>query len=194
MSGPDKPDQHVLHAQIARAQSGDPRAFERILQHHQSGLLRFCTSMLVSFGDAEDVLQEVYLTAWRQLPTLQAPEALGTWLYRIARHRCIDHLRKRQPQPHDLQTEESFGAEYSTPDVRSTEIPEKNAETNAAIAELRRFVHELPENQRECWVLKEIHDLSYASISEIVSEPIATVRGRIARARTTLAERMQPWK
>lgn len=194
MSGPEKPDQQQLGNLVARAQSGDPRAFEKILTYHQRGLLRFCTSMLVVPGDAEDVLQEVYLTAWRQLSTLHAPEALGTWLYRIARHRCIDHLRKRTPQPRNLQGPESLAGEIAASDDRSGENPESNAETNAAMTDLRRFVHELPANQRECWVLKEIHDLSYADISVIVSEPIATVRGRISRARTTLAERMRPWK
>ena len=82
MSGPDDRDQHVLHAQIARAQSGDPRAFERILQHHQSGLLRFCTSMLVSFGDAEDVFRGVsdrlaaaaYLASTRGTGNLAVPD------------------------------------------------------------------------------------------------------------------------
>lgn len=194
MSDPEKPDQHQLVTLVARAQSGDPRAFEKILTHYQRGLLRFCTSMLVVPGDAEDVLQEVYLTAWRQLPTLHSPEALGTWLYRIARHRCIDHARKRTPQPRDPQLPESPGTEQAASDARGGENPESNAETRAAMTELRRFVHELPANQRECWVLKEIHDLSYADIAVIVSEPIATVRGRISRARTTLAERMQPWK
>ena len=194
MSGPEKPDQHELRVLVARAQSGDSRAFEKILVLHQRGLLRFCKSMMVSSGEAEDVLQEVFLSAWRQLSTLQSPEALSVWLYRIARHRCIDHLRKRIPLPQDLQDENDNTGFRPVLEAQKTENPETTAETSAAMLDLKRFVNELPQNQRECWILKEIHELSYASISEIVSEPVPTVRGRIARARTALAERMQPWK
>lgn len=68
MPGPDKPGPQELHTLVARAQSGDLRAFEKILLIHQHGLLRFCKSMLASSDEAEDVLQEVYLAAWRQLP------------------------------------------------------------------------------------------------------------------------------
>lgn len=76
MSGPEKPDQHELRTLVARAQSGDARAFEKILMLHQHGLLRFCRSMINSSGEAEDVLQEVYLSAWRQLATLQSPRSV----------------------------------------------------------------------------------------------------------------------
>lgn len=194
MPGSEKPDEQQIRSLVARAQSGDARAFEKLLKLHQHGLLRFCRSMLGSSSEAEDVLQDVYLGAWRQLSTLKSSEALSVWLYRIARHRCIDHLRKRTPVPHDLHTEENSTGSVPLLEQRSTEIPEAYAENQAAMLDLRRYVGELPENQRESWVLKEIHHLSYASISEIVGEPVATVRGRIARARTTLAERMQPWR
>lgn len=194
MSGPEKPDQHELRTLVARAQSGDPRAFENILVLYQHGLLRFCRSMINSSGEAEDVLQEVYLSAWRQLSTLQSPEALSVWLYRIARHRCIDHLRKRTPLPQDFHDEEGNPGPRQVLEPRANASLESSAETRAAIVDLRRFVNELPTTQRECWVLKEVHDLSYSDIAKIVSAPLPTVRGRIARARATLAERMQPWK
>ncbi|MGP5731978.1 RNA polymerase sigma factor [Arthrobacter rhombi] len=178
---------------IVRAQSGDLAAFEEIVRRYQRPLLRFCRGMLGRGPDAEDAVQDVMVTAWRRLPTLRSAEAASTWLYRIARHSCIDLLRKRQPDGGDP-------AEYEdrqTPSESSRRPlagPAEDAETQLALAELWRFVATMPWAQREAWMLREIHGLSYQEIAAITGEKLATVRGRISRARITLAERMDPWK
>jgi RNA polymerase sigma-70 factor (ECF subfamily) len=180
-------------ALVARAQSGDLDAFEELVRRYQRGILRFCRGMLGNGPDAEDAVQDVLLTAWRRLPTLRATEAASTWLYRIASHRCIDALRKRRPDGGDPAEREAAqtGSEASR---RLPAGPEGAAETRLALDALRGHLAALPDTQREAWTLREVQGMSYQDIARITGEPLATVRGRIARARTALAERMDSWK
>lgn len=180
-------------ALVARAQSGDLDAFEELVQRYQRGILRFCRGMLGNGPDAEDAVQDVLVTAWRRLPTLRAAEAVSTWLYRIASHRCIDIIRKRRPDggdPAEREAEQTPSESGRHP----SSGPEGAVETRFAMLDLQRHVAALPVEQREAWTLRELHGLSYQEISDICGEPLPTVRGRIARARTALAERMDSWK
>lgn len=186
-------DTHADAALVARAQSGDLEAFEVLVRRYQRGILRFCRGMLGNGPDAEDAVQDVMVTAWRRLPTLRAAEAVSTWLYRIASHRCIDTIRKRRPDGGDP-AEREAGQTASESGRRPAAGPEGDTETRLALADLRRHVAALPVVQREAWTLREIHGLGYQEIADITGEPLATVRGRIARARTALAERMDSWK
>lgn len=180
-------------ALIARAQSGDLAAFEEIVRRHQRPILRFCRGMLGHGPDAEDAVQDVMVTAWRRLPTLRSAEAASTWLYRIARHSCIDIIRKRRPDGGD--PVEAEDRQTSSESSRHLDAgPAEETETQLALVELWRFVAVMPLAQREAWMLREIQGLSYQKIADITGGTLATVRGRISRARTTLAERMDPWK
>src|SRR5689334_25190299 len=79
---------------IAMARSGNPGAFETIVDRYQARLLGFCRQMLGSTEDAEDVLQEVFVAAYNAMVADERPIAVRPWLYRIARNRCLNHLRK----------------------------------------------------------------------------------------------------
>ncbi|MCO1337823.1 hypothetical protein BJH93_02795 [Kocuria polaris] len=178
---------------VARAQSGDLDAFEELVRRYQRGILRYCRGMLGNGPDAEDAVQDVLVTAWRRLPTLRAAEAVSTWLYRIASHRCIDIIRKRRPDGGDPAEREAEQSASESGRLLDTG-PEGAVETRLALSELRHHVAALPVPQREAWTLRELHGLSYQDIADISGEPLPTVRGRIARARAALAERMDSWK
>lgn len=180
-------------ALVARAQSGDLDAFEELVRRYQRGLLRFCRGMLGNAPDAEDAVQDVMVTAWRRLPTLRATEAASTWLYRIASHRCIDTIRKRRPDGGDPAEHEELRTDSEAGRI-SQAGPAGEAETRLALDALTRHLAALPVAQREAWTLREVQGLGYQEIADITGETLATIRGRIARARTALAERMDPWK
>lgn len=173
---------------VARAQDGDLEAFESLVDTYQAPIFRLAMRLLHDRSQAEDVAQETFIAAWRKLPTLAEPGAFKGWLYQVATRRSLDVLRRRRPQ-------QVLDEEPPADPVQSTaRDPAARAVRKAEIADFRRVLAELPEELRTCWTLKELDGLSYAEIGAALTIQPSTVRGRIARARQQLAERMQPWR
>lgn len=133
------------------------------------------------------------MQAWRQLDTLRDPAAVKGWLLRITGSRSIDHLRKRRLHT-DLTTVENAVEPQagSTPRVKAD--PESAAVSGSRVEALKAALAALPEEQRRCWVLKEFNDQSYEDIARTLNISTASVRGRLARARITLAREMEEWR
>ncbi len=171
---------------VARARDGDVRAYEQLVRRHQGQMYRLALRMLGGTGDAEDVVQEVFLTAWRRLPRLQDDGAFVAWIYRSTTNRCLNVIRARKPvAPLDGDQHEA---------VRAGDRPERAAETRAQLSALVSALDTLTADQRACWLLREVHGRSYGEIAEIIGTTSTAVRGRIARARAQLAEVMSPWR
>jgi RNA polymerase sigma-70 factor (ECF subfamily) len=171
---------------VSRARDGDVRAYEQLVLRYQAPMFRLASRMLANRGDAEDVVQEVFLTAWRRLPQLIEDAAFVGWLYRTTTNRCLNVIRARRPQVDvDLEAEVSQRADAQ---------PEHAAQVSEQMAALTKALQELTPEQRACWLLREVHGRSYEEIGEIVETSGTAVRGRIARARAQLAEVMQPWR
>jgi RNA polymerase sigma-70 factor (ECF subfamily) len=171
---------------LARAHDGDMRAFEELVVRYQSAMYRLALRMVGSAAEAEDVVQEVFLTAWRRLTSLQADAAFVTWLYRITTNRCLNALRDRRPTVEF----DPDGPVSQRPDTQ----PERATEISGELAALTKALDQLPPAQRACWLLREAHGRSYDEIAQILGTSTPAVRGRIARARAQLAEAMQPWR
>lgn len=171
---------------VSRARDGDIRSFEQLVLRYQGAMFRLAAKMLADRAEAEDVVQEVFLTAWRRLGQLQDDAAFAGWLYRATTNRCLNVLRKRRPAADvDLDTTVSPNRELR---------PDHAAQVNSQLEALTAALQELTPNQRACWLLREVHGRSYEEIGEIVGVSATAVRGRIARARIELAEVMKPWR
>lgn len=171
---------------VARARDGDVRAFEVLVCRYQGPMYRLALRMLSSRGDAEDVVQEVFLTAWRRLGQLRENAAVVGWLYRTTTNRCLNIIRARRPVTDaDLDSRESVDAAGS---------PERAAQVGEQLIALAAALKRLTPEQRACWLLREVHGRSYGEIAVVMGTTQAAVRGRIARARAQLAEVMAPWK
>lgn len=205
---------------VARAQDGDPQAFEWLINAYQGGVYRLCYRMLNDRSDAEDVVQETFIAAWRSLPKLTVPQAFIPWLYRTATNKCLDDLRRRKRRPADptadlggesrgADLEDGFSASSSpmanrvsgaTSEGRDTVgaiqpmDPAQEFENQAQMRALADLLQTVPPGPRACWLLREVHEFSYLEIAAIVQLPESTVRGRIARAKRLLAEGMEPWR
>lgn len=174
---------------VARAQDGDVHAFEELARRHQDALFRVAVRVLGQRADAEDALQEALIDAWRRIGTFRGDAAFSTWMYRIVTHRCTALLRRHRrtvPLPDD----DGPGAGL----VAGGGSPERAAEMDAELRALSRAVDRLPDDQRTCWVLRELEGLGYAEISQITGASETAVRGRIHRARAGLSERMRAWR
>ena len=164
---------------IALTRRGHHGAFEALVQRYQPRLLAFCRHMLSSQEDAEDVLQEVFTAAFNAMCADERPINARPWLYRIARNRSLNHLRRPQPSGQDSMDifERDGGA--STADT-----VHKREEFRQIVAD----VHELPETQRTALLLREIDALSYDQIAEAMDTTIPSVKSLLVRARVSLAE------
>jgi RNA polymerase sigma factor (sigma-70 family) len=166
---------------VAHVRRGNQAAFEVLVSRYRARLLAFCRHMLGANAgrDAEDVLQEVFTSAYRAMLGDTRPINVRPWLYRIARNRCLNHLR-RDP----MQSVE--GMELTVVDERigTAETVHQRAEVRQLLADIQA----LPESQRTAILLREIDDLSYEQIAMAMDTTVAAVKSLLVRARVGLAE------
>lgn len=179
----------VILADIHAAQDGDADAYARIVKSWGGRLLRFCRNNLPATIDAEDVVQDVLLTAWQKLPGLDDRSRFRAWMYTIARNRCREVIRTAGRRATDPVSPEEVAVK-----IDSRQDPARAHARDAAMVALRKSVAGLPDSQRRIWVMAQIDGLGYAEIADIEELPLSTVRGRLARARATIAKEMELWR
>jgi RNA polymerase sigma factor (sigma-70 family) len=167
---------------IAMARSGNPSAFETIVDRYQGRLLGFCRQMLGSTEDAEDVLQEVFVNAYRAMLADEREINLRPWLYRIARNRCLNHLRKP--------TADAQESMDMVPAVEASSTAEK-VHNREEFRQILSDVNKLPETQRSALLLREMDALSYEEIAAAMETTVPSVKSLLVRARISLAEASQ---
>jgi RNA polymerase sigma-70 factor (ECF subfamily) len=137
--------------------------------------------------EAEDLLQETLLHAFRALPTLDQELSPKAWLLKIMKHRHIDRCRRKQSRP----MEEEFDEERQAPDAESPLNPEEILLQRLAIEEVRTAIRRLPPAWREAVELRDIEGLSYLEIAHVLDRPIGTVMSRLYRGRNLLRSYLQ---
>ncbi len=164
---------------IVLIRRGNTAAFEMLVSRYESRLLAFCRHLLGSREDAEDVLQEVLTAAFNAILADERPINVRPWLYRIARNRSLNHLRRIQ----------AIGV-----DSMDHHFSEHGASTADKVHEREEFrmlvgdIHDLPETQRTALVLREMDALSYEQIAEAMETTVPSVKSLLVRARVSLAE------
>ena len=141
--------------------------------------------LLRDTGDAEDAVQECYLRALRYFDTFRGP-AIKPWLFAILRNVCRGEFSRRSGAPleMDSETEEDEGATPLWQEAQAS--PETEVLRQRDTEAIRRLVADLPAPFREAIVLREINDLSYREIADVIGAPVGTVMSRLARARSML--------
>ncbi len=164
---------------IALIRRGNQHAFEALVARYQSRLLAFCRHMLSSREDAEDVLQEVFAAAFNAILGDEREINVRPWLYRIARNRSLNHLRKAQAIGVD-----SMDVHLAEHGLTTADKVHKREEFRQLVSD----VGDLPETQRTALLLREIDALSYEQISEAMETTVPSVKSLLVRARVSLAE------
>jgi RNA polymerase sigma factor (sigma-70 family) len=164
---------------VALTRRGNQAAYEALVARYQARLLAFCRHMLGSREDAEDVLQEVFAAAYNAMVADDRPLNVRPWLYRIARNRSLNHLRRVQ----------AIGVDSM--DVHLSENGASTADKVHRREEFRLLVQDvqgLAETQRTALLLREIDALSYDQIAEAMETTVPSVKSLLVRARVSLAE------
>jgi len=168
-----------------RAADGDTAAFAALVRRYTPMMRAYARRILPGTAEVDDVVQEAFITAWDQLPALDDLGRVKSWLMRITSRKAIDRIRATRA--HADVTELELPAPEQT-------APPRRAEARAGIAALSDALQQLPDAQRECWVLREIGDYSYEEIADELDIPVSTVRGLLARARRDIIVRMEQWR
>ncbi|MDX6667085.1 MAG: hypothetical protein QOK04_465 [Solirubrobacteraceae bacterium] len=164
---------------ISLIRRGNHGAFEALVARYQSRLLAFCRHMLGSREDAEDVLQEVFAAAFNAILADSRTLNVRPWLYRIARNRSLNHLRRTQPIGVD-----SMDVHFADGGQTTADKVHKREEFRLLLVD----VQSLPETQRTALLLREIDALSYDQIADAMETTVPSVKSLLVRARVSLAE------
>lgn len=176
----DREDRAGDVALTARAGGGDIDAFETLYRRHSPAVYGLALRMLRNQADAEDLLQEIFVQAFGKLASFEGRSAFGTWLYRLAMNRCLDHLRSRavkeQARTHPLP--EALGSFTRAPGTRTLE--------------LERAIGELPPASRAAFLLHDVEGYEHKEVGEILGVAVGTSKSLVHRARMKLRERLRP--
>ncbi len=164
---------------VVLTRRGNQAAFETLVARYQSRLLAFCRHMLNSREDAEDVLQEVFAASFNAMCADDRPINVRPWLYRIARNRSLNHLRRQTAIGVD-----SMDVHLADHGLTTADKVHKREEFRLLVGD----VQELPETQRTALLLREIDALSYEQIADVMETTVPSVKSLLVRARVGLAE------
>lgn len=178
-AGPD-----AEHHTVAAAQAGDRAALDELLRAHQSQVHAICRRITGNDADALDATQEALIAIVRGLPRFDGRSRFSTWVYRVATNACLDELRRRRRRPIvGLGDHDAAEVEPASPAPGPAELVADRLDVDAALARL-------PEEFRVAVVLRDLCQLDYAEIAEVLDIPAGTVRSRIARGRAQLADHL----
>jgi RNA polymerase sigma-70 factor, ECF subfamily len=175
-------------ALMGRFKAGDARAFESLVLRHKKGVFNFCLRMLGNQAAAEDAMQEVFLRIVRSAKDWERQAKFTTWLYTVARNHCIDALRKASYRKtasldQSLRDGEEDGPSLGERVADSESVtPDRGAESNRLREKLARAIADLPEEQREVFVMREYSGMPFKDIASVVGVPENTVKSRMRYA------------
>ena len=189
----EPPNEHALSLegqQVVAARRREPAAFEALVRRHQTTLYNFCLRMLGQPDDAADVAQETFVQLYSHLGRLDEQEPLAPWLFRVARNRCIDLIRRRRTVPLQLPDESGEGGLTLEP-ADDDPLPDEMAERADLQRLLSAAIAELPPAYAEIVALRYAGDRSFAEIALILDVDEGAARVRFHRAKGLLRRHLR---
>ncbi|SHN05252.1 RNA polymerase, sigma-24 subunit, RpoE [Duganella sacchari] len=179
---------------VERVRAGDKQAFDLLVAKYQRRLMRLLSRIVHDPAEAEDVVQESFIKAYRALRHFRGDSAFYTWLYRIGINTAKNFLAtqgRRAPTSSDGEHDPADGFNDGE-HLRDINTPESMLASKQIAQTVNAAMDALPVDLRTAIALREIEGLSYEEISDIMACPIGTVRSRIFRAREVIAEKLKP--
>ncbi len=172
--------------------SGDRAEFARLVEAYSGVIYRLGMKMLDDPQDAEDILQETFIKAFRHLKNFDGRSSLSTWLYRIATNEALMLIRKRKNTPVSLDEPSETESQIEEP-IQIVDwccMPEEELMSSEARAYMSRAVEQLPPTLRAVFVLRDLEGLSTEETSNVLKLSEAAVKTRLSRARMRLREQL----
>lgn len=176
-------------------QAGDPQEFSRLVDAYSSKIYRLAIKMLNQQQDAEDVLQETFVKAYRGLKSFDGRSKISTWLFRIATNEALMVIRRKHPDivsiDEPIETEE--GEQEPLQIIDWCCLPEDELLSEETREKLDKAVQKLPERLRVVFLLRDINDLSTHETAEVLGLSDTAVKTRLSRARLRLREELSSY-
>lgn len=170
---------------VDRARAGDKDAFGDLYELHKNFVWNVAYRMVYDFDEAEDIAQDVFVTAWKNIGSFQGGSKFSTWLYKITVNKTLNRLRGNR-RTRELSGEAVYNMIDEKEFLKSNPgAALEDVETERALAKL---LGELDPEKRMAVILREIMGLSYEEIAKATDSPVGTVRSRISRGRARLSE------
>ncbi|MBQ4353444.1 MAG: sigma-70 family RNA polymerase sigma factor [Clostridia bacterium] len=187
---------------IERAKEGDSDAYSALVEEFERFVYNTALRVLSASGmppdSAEDIAQDAFIKAWRNLPSFRGDCSFSTWLFRITVNCARDAVRSAVRHATVSLTrnddEDEDGSEWDVPVTSGDDIPEDAMLRREQILAVRRAIEALPEDQRQVIVMRDIHELSYQTIADTLGIGIGTVKSRINRGRAGLKALLESGK
>ena len=172
---------------VLRCQNGDADAMGTLITQYQQWVYNIAYGILGHHQDAEDVAQDAFVSAWENIGNFQFRSRFSTWLYRIVKNKCLNHIdqyQRRKTDPTEIDDSQPWvPLDTVTPEAEALRTEEKEI-VHAALAKLKP-------SHREILVLRELQDLSYEEIAEIVGCTLGRVKSRLHEARKALKKELE---
>jgi RNA polymerase sigma-70 factor (ECF subfamily) len=177
---------------VARLQTGDQVAYAQLVEQHAGPIYRLALRMMGNEADAEDVLQETFLSAFKSIGRFEARSSLSTWLYRIASNAALMRLRRSEPDQVsvDEPVEREDGDLVPRQFFDFCCLPEEDFLRDEAREEMQRAIADLPPTLRSVFILRDIEGLSTEETASALELSVSAVKSRLMRARLKLRERL----
>lgn len=174
-------------SQIKQIRKGNHAVFEQIVNHYHVQVYQLCYRMLGNHHDAQELTQEAFLKAYKNIKSFKSSNKFSPWLFRIATNLCIDYLRKKKPlnildqsikDTEDLTMLDQLKSDQDTPEEALVNVEHQEM--------VQKYLQMLQPKYRSVIVLRYIHDLSLQEISEVLDMPLGTVKTHLHRGRDSL--------
>jgi RNA polymerase sigma-70 factor (ECF subfamily) len=183
---PDFDDTELL----ARLKAGDQAAYAKLVEDNATAIYRLALRMMGNEADAEDVLQETFLSAFKSIDRFEGRSSLSTWLYRIASNAALMRLRRNEPEQVsvDEPVERDDGEMMPRQFFDFCCLPEEDLLREEAREQMKQAIDDLPPTLRSVFVLRDIEGLSTAETAEALDLSESAVKSRLMRARLKLRD------
>ena len=174
---------------LAALQNGDRAEFSRLVDTYSGHIFRLGLKMLKNPQDAEDILQETFIKAFKALPNFEGRSKISTWLFRIATNEALMFLRRKKPDP--ISVEQPVENDEEQTPLQIVDwccLPEGELMSAEALTFLEKSTGELPESLRVVFLLRDIEGLSTRETANVLGLTETAVKTRLSRARLRLRE------
>jgi RNA polymerase sigma-70 factor (ECF subfamily) len=165
---------------VARVLAGEAEHYAALVDRYQDGLYRHALGMVLDSDVAADLVQDAFVRAYENLRRCRDGSKFGTWIFQILRNRTLDYLKERRRQDLPLDNHNQIPATYGSPEAALEQLALRDL--------LEHALAQLPEMQREAFLLKHLQGLTYEEMAELVGASVSALRMRVLRAREQLQE------
>jgi RNA polymerase sigma-70 factor (ECF subfamily) len=173
----------------AKAREGDAAAMEELYLRYRQPVFRIVYRSTRNIDEAEDIVQDVFLKAFERLHTFREQSRFSTWLMRIALNLCTDRARMRQRRQELLEREADHKLAWCHPDAPD---PMETAQQNAFHEAFYTALNQLPDHHRQLIILRDLEEMDYETIAQILGTSVGAVKLRVMRARRAFKAKLEP--